>query len=109
MNEITRSGSAIQKVAESGEIMKRSSFIELAGINIVVGAKNVTEEDEDVANEVQDMLERGQLTATSVPQKYAYGNGKFLLYMESGASVKKLEAAYALLAQVYAKEKESYS
>lgn len=77
-------------------------------INVVVGDKNVTEEDEDVANEVQDMLERGQLRATSVPQKYAYGNGRFLLYMESGASIEKLETAYALLAQVYIKETESH-
>lgn len=107
MNEIIRSGSATQRVAESGKIMY--PWLIEPVINVVVGDKNFTEEDEDAVNAVHYMVEHGQLRATSVPQKYPYGNGKFLLYMESGASIEKLEAAYALLAQVYIKEKESHS
>gem|GEM_PF-6409450 len=102
-----RSGSATQTVAESGKIMY--PWLIEPVINVVVGAKNVTEEDEEAVNAVHYMLKRGKLTATSVPKKYPYGNGKFVLYMESGASIEKLEAAFALLDQVYIKEKESHS
>ena len=76
---------------------------------VIAGDEVVTREDQDAENRLMRAIEKGYIEeATSVPQKYAYGNGKFLFYMRVD-KVEELEAAYALIAQVYAKEKESHS